>query len=107
MHNKNLLTPLNAQNSFLHIEKYLKNDFKDEIEAIFILEYFYSTALTNAKFMKSGAWKGYIYEVQEMYPMHMKNKYFCRYSKKNKIIIWCINKKLYVMVKLFALLRSL
>lgn len=106
MHNASLLTPENAQKSFLYIESFIKEDYPNESEALFLIEYLYSTVLTNSLKMKRKDLIDYINQCETMYPNCYNNPYIAIFARKNWLILSLIKHRKYLLIRLLAVLRN-
>lgn len=99
MHTKGLLDPNNALIAFKYLEDNVDDSFKKEKEGVFILECLYSTALTNARFFNRRQWKEFVCEQISRYPNCIDNEYFNRYSKRIRLLVSMIVRKMFFAVK--------
>lgn len=106
MHNKSLLTPKNAQKSFDYVKRSIGVEFPDETEAIFLVEYLYSTVLTNANQMSNKELRLYIDASERLFPMCYKNKYFNMFTMKLKFVLKLIQHKQLFALKMIEKLKS-
>ncbi len=102
MHNDSLLTPTNAQKSFLYVEQQIGVEYPEEVEAIFLVEYLYSTVITNVKMMKKRELRQYICDSEKMYPMCYKSKYINDLTTKFKLILLLIRFKQIFLLKMIV-----
>lgn len=107
MHNSKLLDPMNTIKAFTAVHDNFNNGFQSEIEAIFVLECFYSTALINAERMGRKEWICYISNLEEMFPGFSDNKYIKDYSKSVQVVVMLAKRKMYFSVKSLYLLRNM
>lgn len=106
MHNKSLLDARNTYAAFEYLSKNISKDFHEEMEAIFLLEYLYSTVLTKALELNRKELLRYIRETEELYPNCYNNSYLNSYGAKYRITIFLIQKKCLLLIKILANIRS-
>lgn len=96
MHNQELLDEKNAMRAFDIVENYIKDDYYQETEAIFIKEYVYSTTLTLVKKKASKEKiKNHIKDTFKMYPNWPNNEHIINYPLHIKLSIWFIKHNLF------------
>jgi len=94
MHNYSLLNENNAIIAFGIIESFLNENYKVELEAIFVKEYLYSTTMTLIKRKASiNNIKKHIILTTNKYPNWEKNKLIKNYPCYVKIYVWLIRNK--------------
>lgn len=107
MHNKKLLNADNARQAFEYLDEKLSSNFRREMNLIFLLEYFYSTGVTNSYKMKRKEWKAY---VDSMMPRFRESSPLLDesgFSKVTKCVINHIAKKRYFFVRNFFILKNI
>lgn len=107
MHTDSLLDPSNAQIAFETVYSRLHEKFPQEVEAIFIHEYLYSTALTNTKFMSRKEWIEYVKKSEKKFPNYKCNKYYKDYPKYIRIVVSFIRYKMFYSLKILLKLKEL
>ena len=106
MHNRKLLDPKNAYNAFMDLYQKIDSVFSSEVEGIFILECFYSMAISNSLFMNRKEWKEHVSKLKKMFPNLIKNQYYSSYSIRIRIFVLLIYNKQYNLVKLLAKIQN-
>lgn len=101
MHNNKLLDPRNAQRAFLFLQDRIKA-YDSEMEAIFLVEYLYSTVKTNLHTMNNAQIKQYINKSESMYPNCYSNKYMKYFPKKITIVLKLIKLRLIIPIRLIV-----
>lgn len=102
MHDASLLDSNNAINAF----QSLIIDNVETRSAIFALEVFYSTGLTNSIKMNKKNWKIYVESMKRLFPNLIKNHFLKGFSFRYRFIIFLIYTKQYNFVKRLARMRG-
>ncbi len=100
MHDVTLLDIKNAQLAFKTIDDMLNDSFSCEKEAIFMLEYVYSTGLSSLETMKRHEWKEYIGAAKTSPLFNTKNFYIKGYSLRVRLLIFLISHRLFLLTKM-------
>ena len=106
MHNHSLLTAENAQKSFMYVSDKLKDSFPHEIEALFLVEYLYSTVLTNSLIMDRKELINYISLSESIFPNCYNNEYLKLMPKKNILVLKLISLRSVGLIKIMAKMRK-
>ena len=106
MHNHSLLTAENAQKSFMYVNNRLKDYFPPEMEAVFLVEYLYSTVLTNSLIMDRKELKNYISLSESIFPNCYNNEYLKLMPKKNILVLKLISLRSVGLIKIMAKMRK-
>lgn len=105
MHNSKLLDVNNTFEAFNYLEKNTHWDYHDELEAVFLVEYLYSTVLIKAIDSSRKELLTYIRETEQKYPSCYSNKYFPSLEMKYRIAITLIRFKCYSLIKIMSRMR--
>lgn len=106
MHNHSLLTAENAQKSFMYVNDKLKDFFPNEMEALFLVEYLYSTVLTNSLIMNRKDLINYINLSESIFPNCYNNEYLKLIPKKNILVLKLIRLRSVGLIKIMAKIRN-
>lgn len=106
MHNNSLLTAENAQKSFMYVSDKLKDSFPHEIEALFLVEYLYSTVLTNSLIMNRKELINYISLSESIFPNCYNNEYLKLMPKKNILVLKLIKFRSARLIRFMARIRN-
>lgn len=107
MHNKKLLNADNARQAFEYLDEKLSSNFRREMNLIFLLEYFYSTGVTNSYKMKRKEWKAYVDSMMPRFRECSPLLDESGFSKVTKCVINHIAKKRYFFVRNFFILKNI
>lgn len=105
-HNASLLTPENAQKGFQFVKQSIEQDYPTETEALFLVEYLYSTVLTNAKTMSGRELHHYVVGSEKMYPSCYKNKYIKELSPKFRTVFLLIRFRQFLALKMLEKVKE-
>ena len=106
MHNQSLLTAENAQKSFMYVNDKLKDCFPNEMEALFLVEYLYSTVLTNSLIMNRKELINYISLSESIFPNCYNNEYLKLMPKKNILVLKLIKFRSARLIRFMARIRN-
>lgn len=106
MYNAELLDVKNAQTGFFLLNERFKFLYPKEMEAIFAVEYLYSTIFTNIQKMKRKQLINYIKESEKIYPKYITNSYLKKFPVYIKISLYLIRWKMYYPLRGLFLLKK-
>ena len=107
MHDSSLLDVTNAQNAFFFVRDRIGNLYPEEIEAIFAVEYLYSTVLTNIQKLKRREVLEYIDSSEKLYPDWNRNKYIQEFGRLRCLILYFIKHRNWIVLKSVIVLKRI
>lgn len=105
MHNTSLLDVNNTFKAFEYLTQHVDDTFFEELEAVFLIEYLYSTVLIKAVNLNKHDLIHYIKESEKLYPNCYKNNYFKDFKFKYKITIRAIKIRCITLIKILSMAR--